>query len=107
MRKRLESLHGQTLLLGSRWWVQFLVYPRRQVPLTERGRTQEVEFPWRTGQCRVFRAPFTRYAVAFGHWVAALPRTEVDGEEVFRMREVPDWRSVVGVPQKSDGSSGR
>lgn len=92
-------------LWPSKRWFQFLVYPHRQVPLTERGRTQEAGFPWRVGKCRVFRIPLTRFAVAFGQWTGHQERELVDGVDTFRLREVPDWRSVVDV-QPQNGYSG-
>lgn len=79
------------------FWFQFLVYPRRDVPLTEIGQTQEAGYPWRIGRCRVFRAPFTRRAVAVGQWTGYQEREIVDGSDTFRLRELPRWEDVVHV----------
>ena len=67
-------------------WFQFLVYPRKNVPLTEIGETQEAEYPWRIGKCRVFRLPFTRRAIAVGKWTGYQPRETVDGQTVLKFR---------------------
>jgi hypothetical protein len=56
-----------------------LTYPPRKSPLMEGGLAQEEGFPWRTGKCRVFRAPFSRQAFAIGRWTGEQPRENVDG----------------------------
>lgn len=77
--------------LTDHWW-QKITYPRRDVPLTERGETQESGFPWRTGECRVFRIPFTVHAISFGKWTGAQPHETVDGLSVltFRVLDHPE-----------------
>jgi hypothetical protein len=74
-----------------RWW-QKLKYPRRNVPLTEVGETQEQGFPWRTGTCRVFRFPFTRHAIAIGKWTGEQAHETVDGTPslTFRALDHPE-----------------
>ena len=84
-----------------RWW-QKLKYPRRDVPLTEIGETQEQGYPWREGTCRVFRLPFSRHAIAIGKWTGQQPHETVDGtasltfrpldhpEDYFHVSEQPD-----------------
>lgn len=83
------KIHGIPRTL---YWWQKLTYPRRQVPLTERGETQEQEFPWRMGRCRVFRLPLSRHAIAFGKWTGEQPRENVDGVPTltFRVLDHPE-----------------
>lgn len=72
-------------------WVQYLVYPTdSRPPLTEKGHTQETEFPWRAGLCRVFRLPFTRRALALGRWVDSFEDKNED-EPSMAMRPLPHW----------------
>jgi hypothetical protein len=73
-------------------WVQFITYPAgsRGLPLTERGNTQETEFPWRAGACRIFRIPFTRRAIALGRWVGSLEDKDEE-EPSLKMRPLPLW----------------
>lgn len=35
-------------------------YHRKAFPIVELGRTQETDFPYRSGRCLVFRFPFTK-----------------------------------------------
>jgi hypothetical protein len=35
-------------------------YHRKALPIVELGRTQETDFPYRSGRCLVFRVPFTK-----------------------------------------------
>ena len=84
-------------LLRSRWF-QFLVYPRRDVPLTEVGETQESEFPWRMGKCRVFRLPFSTRAVALGKWTGFQPRETIDGQPTLTFRELDHWEDYARGP---------
>lgn len=67
------------------WW-QKLRYPRRNVPLTEVGETQEQGFPWREGKCRVFRIPFSTHAIAIGKWTGRQSHENVDGSPVLNFR---------------------
>lgn len=83
----------------TKFWFQFLVYPRRDVPLTEIGETQESEFPWRVGKCRVFRLPFSKRAVAIGKWTAFQPRETIDGEPTLRFNELKNWEDYVHLQQ--------
>jgi hypothetical protein len=69
------------------WW-QKLAYPRRKVPLTEVGETQEQGFPWRIGKCRVFRLPFSRHAIAFGRWTGEQPHENVEGTPSLSFRQL-------------------
>lgn len=78
-------------LLPGSFWIQKLYYPNpRPLPLTEKGNTQETEFPWRSGECWVFRIPFTRHAFALGRWVES---HEAPGEDepTLYMRPLPTW----------------
>lgn len=43
-------------------------YPNTKFPLSEKGHTQEIEHPYRTGQSVVVRVPFTRRALVIGKW---------------------------------------
>lgn len=67
-------------------WFQFLSYPRRDVPLTERGSTQESQYPWRIGRCRIFRIPGTRRAISIGWWTGYQPRENVEGTPTLSLR---------------------
>ena len=82
-------------LLWTQYYWQKLKYPRRDVPLTEVGQTQETEFPWRVGECRVYRLPFSKHAVAIGRWYGVQPTETEDGEQVLRLRPLHDWRAYV------------
>ena len=54
--------------IGPKIFVHQMTYPPGRFPLCERGNTQEIEHPFRTGSSLVFRAPLTRRAVAVGWW---------------------------------------
>lgn len=54
--------------IGSKVYAHQMVYPPGKFPLVERGETQEIEYPFRTGHSVVMRAPFTRRALAVGLW---------------------------------------
>lgn len=82
--------------LGRVWWWQKLTYPRRSVPLSERGQTQESGFPWRIGQCRVFRFPMTRHAIAVGKWTGYQPRETIEGQPTLKFRQLEHWEDYVG-----------
>jgi hypothetical protein len=86
------------------FWFQFLVYPRRNVPLTEIGETQEAGYPWRVGRCRVFRLPLTRRAVAVGKWTSYIRREQVEGFTTITMRELPNWEDYTSRVQPDDES---
>lgn len=93
--------------LGRKRWWQKLKYPRRNVPLTERGETQESGYPWRIGQCRVFRLPFSKHAIAIGKWTGFQPRETVEGQPTLKFRAIEHWEDVVHVePQESGSSAG-
>jgi hypothetical protein len=70
----------------TKYWWQKLTYPRRKVPLTEVGETQEQNFPWRLGKCRVFRLPLTRHAIAIGQWTGEQPHENVEGAPTLMFR---------------------
>jgi hypothetical protein len=54
--------------IGEDMYIHTMKYPSRKFPLTERGHTQEIESPYREGQGRVVRFPFSRQAVVMGRW---------------------------------------
>ena len=89
-------------IFWTQFWFQFLVYPRRNVPLTEIGETQESGYPWRIGKCRVFRFPLTKRAVAFGKWTAFAPRETVDGIPTLRFKQLDHWEDYVNGPVQQD-----
>lgn len=43
-------------------------YPPGRYPLVERGRTTEIDWPFRTGHGVVARLPLTRLAASIGVW---------------------------------------
>lgn len=63
--------------------------------MTEIGETQESEFPWRIGRCRVFRLPLTPHAVAVGKWTGYQPRETVDGIPTLKFRTLDHWEDYV------------
>lgn len=73
------------------WWELFS-YRHRPAPLTERGVGLEPGFPWRKGECRLFRLPFSRQGIAFGRWTGEQPHENVDGVPslTFRPLEHPE-----------------
>lgn len=83
-------------------WFQFLCYPRRDVPLTERGESQEAEYPWRTGSCQVFRLPFTKRAVAIGKWTGYQPRETVEGQPTLTFKPLDHWEDYIGEHLRQD-----
>lgn len=83
--------------LGS-FWLEKCDWGAADAPLLKRGIGQEEEFPWRTGECIIIRAPFTAFALAFGRWTGEQPHEhdedgprlsfrKLDLEEVLRVRE--------------------
>jgi len=54
--------------IGPKIYAHQMTYPPGSFPLCERGDTQEIEYPFRTGSSLVFRFPFTRRAMAVGVW---------------------------------------
>jgi hypothetical protein len=54
--------------IGSKFYVHRMAYPSTKFPLSERGFTQEIDFPYRDGKCLVVRIPLTRQAVCVGVW---------------------------------------
>ena len=54
--------------IGPKIYVHQMTYPPGGFPLCERGETQEIEHPFRTGQSVVLRMPFSRRALAVGVW---------------------------------------
>jgi hypothetical protein len=94
-------------ILWTSLWFQFLVYPRRNVPLTEVGETQEQGFPWRMGKCRVFRVPFTKRAVALGKWTGYQPRETIDGIPTLTFKELPHWEDYTRERVQQDEGQDR
>lgn len=74
-------------------YVHTMKYPSRHFPLTEPGRTQEIEPPYRQGHGRVFRLPLTTAAVVVGRWQDAQDEGEALTEAIG-MRELGNY-----VPQ--------
>jgi len=73
--------------IGEDMYIHAMKYPSRKFPLTERGHTQEIESPYREGQGRVVRIPFSRRALVLGRWQH--PRTEESAlTEAIGMREL-------------------
>ena len=91
----------------TKMWFQFLVYPRRDVPLTEVGETQEQGYPWRMGKCRVFRLPFSTRAVAIGRWTGLQPRETIDGQPTLTFRELDHWEDYVDERLQQDQGPNR
>jgi hypothetical protein len=60
--------------IGEHMYLHAMQYPSRRFPLTERGHTQEIESPYRTGEGRVLRIPFSKRAIVVGRWQE--PRAE-------------------------------
>ena len=54
--------------IGPHYFVHKMSYPNTKFPLSEKGHTQEIEHPYRTGQSVVVRVPFTRRALVIGKW---------------------------------------
>ena len=61
------------------FWLERYIYRHLPAPLTERGGNQEQGYPWRIGQGRIFRVPFTRQAIAIGRWTGEQPHENVEG----------------------------
>jgi len=47
------------------------------IPLVNKSTTTEVEPPFRTGGCRIFRVPFTNRALVVGRWKTRLNESSV------------------------------
>ena len=83
---------------------QTVTYPRRRNPLMEGGLAQEEDFPWREGRCRIFRAPFTRHAIAVGKWTGEQPHENVDGTPSLSLRPLENPEDFFHV-QEEDRSA--
>lgn len=62
--------------IGKKWFTQFMRYPTRKFPIVDRGHTQEIEWPFRTGDSWVVRVPATTAAMVVGKWVGSLDEQE-------------------------------
>lgn len=62
--------------IGSKHYLHRMQYPSRKFPLAERGFSQEIDFPYRSGECVVVRLPLTRQALVLGTW--GEPHDETD-----------------------------
>lgn len=54
--------------IGTKWYTHRMSYPTTSFPIIERGATQEIEYPFRTGNALVMRVPFTTMAMVVGRW---------------------------------------
>lgn len=54
--------------LGPRIYAHPMEYPTTKFPLVDKGHTQEIDWPYRTGKGLVFRLPLTRRALVVGIW---------------------------------------
>jgi len=75
---------------------------KKFLPIFEVGRTQETEFPFRTGTCLVTRIPFTTAAYYLGVWgkradVDPYDDDAIDGLLREAMRGRDAWRSEEGL----------
>ena len=61
--------------LGPKIFVHQMTYPPGRFPLCERGATQEIEYPFRTGSSVVFRLPFSTRALSVGIWTGQVEET--------------------------------
>jgi len=56
--------------IGKHHFVHTMKYPDRNFPIVDRGETQEIEDPYRSGQSWVLRVPLSRAAVVVGRWTS-------------------------------------
>lgn len=57
--------------IGTNFYAHRMRYPTKSFPLFEKGATQEIEWPFRTGAAVVARVPFTTTALVIGRWVSS------------------------------------
>lgn len=62
--------------LGPTLYAHRMEYPTKNFPVFDRGDTQEIDWPFRTGKAIVTRIPFTRRAIVVGRWIGK--RSEED-----------------------------
>lgn len=76
--------------IGSKHFTHRMDYPTKKFPLIDRGHTQEIEWPYRSGSSFVLRAPLTKRALVIGRWTG-----EVDEEqaliEAIGVRELGEY----------------
>jgi hypothetical protein len=88
------------------YWERFR-YSRLPAPLTERAAGLEECYPWRTGNCRIFRLPYSRWAIAVGRWTGQQAHENVDGipSLTFRPLDHPEdyFHAVLGEPKNRPG----
>ena len=70
---------------GSIYAGKLKYYHKKPLPILEKGWTQETEFPFRKGNCLIFRAPFTIPGVYVGLWKKG-SRLEFEDEDVINDR---------------------
>lgn len=54
--------------IGSHYFVHAMKYPTKKFPFIDKGNTQEIEWPYRTGDSLVMRFPWSRSSVVLGKW---------------------------------------
>lgn len=54
--------------VGTVFWHTIRYPDGLHVPLINRSTTTEVEPPFRTGKCRIFKVPLTNRALVLGRW---------------------------------------
>lgn len=80
------------------WHVEAFDYPDDTglaFPLAERAKFQEETYPWRYGECFVFRVPLTNHALAIGRYSGdRAGDVDMDGPMV-EMTALEDWEFYV------------
>lgn len=65
-------------------------YPTRKFPVVDKGHTQEIEWPYRTGASLVVRIPFTKQAVVLGRWTGSKDEEQALSEAIG-VRELGEY----------------
>lgn len=95
----------QVLWSKTLFWEPFTYETGRKVPLTEPGEAHESVPPYRWGDCRFLRLPFSRRAVAFGRWKEVrVPFEDEDGPilHIRSMEWVPELFGGLDVQEEGN-----
>lgn len=85
--------------IGSNHFAHTMEYPTRAFPIIDRGSTQEIEWPYRTGRSVVIRVPFTRQAMVVGKWTG-------EKDEELALSEAIGVRELGAYVPNQDGRRG-
>jgi hypothetical protein len=83
--------------IGSKYYVHRLAYPSRKFPLWEKGTTQEIDYPYRDGECLVVRLPLSKQAVCVGRWGEEQDEEEALTDALGARNLTPEEREALDV----------